>query len=352
MTTLRDIAEALGISRTSVSNAFNRPDQLSPDLRDQILQKAKALGYQGPNPVARMLRTGQAGAIGMVFAESLPFAFSDPAAIALLQGVAAECERRDKTLVLLPALNVSVAQAAIRSAAVDGFIIHCMPNDSPLMAVLRERGLPLATVDQQPVSGIPSVRIDDRAGAMVCAEHLLRLGHRRFGIVSMELSLEGAGGWVTERRFAETRFAGSLERLLGYRSGLAAAGLSAADIAVYEAEDPSEAAGHRAARALLSRPDRPTALLAMSDRFAIGALQAAEELGLSVPADVSVVGFDDIPAAAHVGPGLTTIRQPFFDKGRHVAEMVINPPQEAISTVYPHGLVVRGSTGPAPSRFP
>ncbi len=350
MTTLRDIAEALGVSRTSVSNAFNRPDQLSPDLKDRILAKAKELGYLGPDPVARMLRTGQAGAIGIVFAESLPFAFSDPAAITLLQGVAAVCEPVDKALVLLPALDEAAAQTAIRSAAVDGFIVYCLPEGSPVMPALRERGRPLATVDQRPIPGIPAVRIDDRAGAETCARHLLDLGHRRFGIIAMEMNLTSTGGLVTGDRFADSRFSGTTERLRGYERGLGRAGILLDQVVIYEADDPGEEAGKTAALTVLQQSPRPTALLVMSDRLAIGAMQAAEALGLAVPRDLSIVGFDDIPAAAQVTPALTTIRQPFFEKGRTVAAAVLDPAATPDVTLFPYDLIVRSSTGPAPDR--
>lgn len=342
--TLNDVAAALGVSRTTVSNAFNRPDQLSTDLRHKVMEAAKALGYPGPNPMARMLRTGRAEAIGFVFEDSLSYAFEDPTAIAFLQGVAKVCEKAGHSILVTPASNPDSARATIRAAAVDGFIIYCLSRDHPIVDAVLERRLPVVAVDLGTIPGVPSVGIDDRAAAAIAARHLLELGHRRFGIIGLELQNDGYVGPVTEERRANVAFPICLERILGYEDSLEAAGLPAGSWAIEECCGNQEQSGVDAALKLLSAPDRPTALLAMSDRLAIGAMKAARLLGLNVPEDLSIIGFDDIPMASRIDPGLTTIRQPLVEKAAEAARMLLDTETAPESLVLPTELVVRGTT--------
>src|SRR5918999_3377061 len=115
--TLLDVARAAGVSRTTVSNAFNRPDQLSAELRQRVLATARELGYAGPNPMARMLRTGRAGAIGVVFSERLPYNVTDPASVALLEGIAQVCDQEDAALLILSAVDEEAARRVVSRAA-------------------------------------------------------------------------------------------------------------------------------------------------------------------------------------------------------------------------------------------
>src|ERR671930_1956468 len=180
--TLADVAAHLGISRTTVSNAYNRPNQLSPALREKVLAAAGELGYTGPDPMARSLRRGRAGSLGLVFDHQLRYIFSDPAAVLFLGGVAAGCEENGTGLALVPALPEGAAEV-VRSALVDGYVMFCTPEDDERLEAVRTRGLPYVLVDFSPYTDGPRVNIDDRGGARAAAQHLVDLGHRRFGLI-------------------------------------------------------------------------------------------------------------------------------------------------------------------------
>ena len=347
--TLLDIAAAVGVSRTTVSNAFNRPDQLSKELRDKIMAAARALGVHGPNPAARMLRTGKAEAIGLLFHETLPFAFDDPAAVGMLRGVASACEKARSGLLILPAVKSPASRSAIHRAAVDGFLVYGFLNGAEAWTPLLRRGLPVVAIDNQVPDGVPFVGIDDHGAARRVAQHVVGLGHRRLGIITLESAVDGYVGPLDAARRIKMTFRTSVDRLEGYIDAIAAAGIDPNSVPVEERPASSEAHGRDAALALLRRAERPTAILAMSDRLAIGAIEAARSLGLRVPEDVSVAGFDDIPRAALVRPALTTIRQPLFDKGATAARLLLDavadggtiPPDRHL---LPTELVIRAST--------
>src|SRR3954447_17531204 len=139
--TLATVAKALNVSRMTVSNAFNRPDQLSPELRAKVLAKAQELGYSGPDPVARTLSRGKTGSIGVVLDAPLTLAFSDPAAVQMLNGVATVCEERELGMALVPRILGKDAEL-VRSALVDGFVVYCMGDDDPRLDAMNERRLP------------------------------------------------------------------------------------------------------------------------------------------------------------------------------------------------------------------
>src|SRR6476469_5851263 len=138
--TLATVAEALGVSRMTVSNAFNRPDQLSPELRERLLATARELGYGGPDPGALALSRGRTGSIGVILDAPLTLAFSDPAAVEVLNGVATVCEERELGMALVPRILGKDAEL-VRSALVDGFVVYCMGDEDPRMDAMNERRL-------------------------------------------------------------------------------------------------------------------------------------------------------------------------------------------------------------------
>jgi len=175
--TLESIARQLGVSKMTVSNAYNRPDQLSPELRERVLGAARELGYPGPNPLASTLRRGRVGAVGMVFDEPVSFALSDPAAALIVRGLASVCETERAGLLLVPGVPGGEAGIdLVRTALVDGFIFYCDYEGDPRLKVLRDRGMPYVLVDAPAVADVSWVGIDDRGGAEMPAQHLLDLG--------------------------------------------------------------------------------------------------------------------------------------------------------------------------------
>ncbi len=348
-TTLQDLARAAGVSRTTASNAFSRPDQLSTTARERILGIARSLGYSGPNPMARKLRTGRVGALGLVFGDTLPYAFSDDAAILFLHGVGQACEAASCSLLLIPTTDDGVAGTTVSEALVDGFIIYTVPADDVVTQVLA-RNLPVVTVDRERIPGVAAVRVDDRGGAQAVARHVLSLGHRELGIIVPRLNRPGEhAGLVDWERRAAIAYAVCADRINGYLEAVEHAGLDPLAVPIDERPHNHEDQGHAAAMHLLCRDPRPTALLVMSDRMALGAARAARDLGLRVPHDVSIVGFDDLPAAATANPPLTTVRQPLVHKGEQAAACLLGDKPNVGLQILETELVIRESTGPAPS---
>lgn len=335
--TLQTLADRLGVSRSTVSNAFNRPDQLSDELRTRILAVAEELGYAGPDPAARSLRGGRVGAVGLV-QHTIRYAVNDAANRLLLDGVAEVCEEEGLALVLLPANPPPPGRPdVLRTAIVDGVIFHTSWQLDDRRRAIEDRGLPVVVLDGTRRDGDLYVGVDDRGGARAAAEHVLALGHRRLAVVTLSEDAQLRG--VKEV---------SISRGDGYRDAWQAHGLTDADVTVVHGGGLELDAFEARIRGLLDRPDRPTAVLAMSDEVGAGVVRVALALGLRVPEDLSVVGFDDSPTAFSVHPPLTTVRQDFQRKGRLAVRLALGDLSEGRQIVLPVELVVRGSTAPPP----
>jgi DNA-binding LacI/PurR family transcriptional regulator len=358
--TIRDLAAKLGVSKTTVSNAFSRPDQLSAVLRDRVLEAAREAGYAGPDAMARMLRTRRAGAIGVILPESLPFALDDPVAGELFKGIADACEERRLGLLVVPGGVHAADASTVRELAVDGFIAYSLPRDSRRLEAALARNVPTVVVDDPRLPGVTTVAIDNAGGARGLARHLLELGHRRFGIIAMRFQTDGYTGPGTRDRVAASMYESVADRFTGYAEALSAARIDTAAVPFYECAHSDEAHGVQATQYLLGLDEHPTAILAMTDRLAIGAIKAARAAGLRVPADLSVVGFDDIASAAHARPALTTVHQELRLKGYAAARLLLDGDasgsrlDRAASVAaasdelnLPIELVIRRSTGPA-----
>jgi DNA-binding LacI/PurR family transcriptional regulator len=344
--TLADVAASLGVSRTTVSNAYNRPDQLSPALREKVLAAAGELGYFGPDPMARGLRRGTTGTLGLVFDQPLSYAFTDPAAALFLKGMADGLEEHGAALTIIPRMPEGPERSAglVRSALVDGYIMFCTAGDDPRFAAARGRGLPFVLVEYDDDPRAALVQIDDRAGATDAARHLVDLGHRDVAVVTGYTTGLSTGPEAQ----AASRWHVQSTRLAGWRAGLEGGGIDWSGVRVSGAGGASAAGAASAAAALLDRADRPTAILTLSDVLALGVLEAAAERGIDVPGDLSVVGFDDVPQAARTTPSLTTVSQPHEEKGRAAVRLLVSGAEPADSVLLPCHLVVRASTGPAP----
>lgn len=346
--TLQTIADRVGVSRMTVSNAFSKPDQLSADLREQILAVAEELGYVGPDPTARALVSGTAGAVGLVLSDTLRYALSDQVAVTLLGAIADELEPTGLALTLLSAGEQSGFVPA-RDVALDGALLYsCDPHSSAAEWLLRRR-LPLVLVDQAPASGLTSVNVADRSGAAAAARHLLELGHRRIALVTWGVA--GQYG-VLEDPLRTTVAYTERQRLLGWLEGLRTAGVQ--PLVVRHPHDDPFAIGQSAAKTILAQRPRPTAVLCFSDAIARGVLAGLHGAGVRVPEDMSVVGFDDNPLAQLTEPALTTVRQDVNAKGRAAVSALLaemrrpdgEPGPRRRHLVLPTELVIRESTAP------
>ena len=341
--TLQTIADALGVSRTTVSNAYNRPDQLAPELRRKVLETAKELGYAGPDPAARRLRSGRRGAIGLMFSERLSYAFTDPGAVGFLQGLTEATEAKGYELLLLPGMRGEEQEVvAVRDAVVGAFCLYCMPDTHPAVAAAMSRQLPVVIVDEPRSPGAFFVGIDDEEGARLAAAHVAGLGHEHVALIVDRLVDDDGEGLAGPERVAASDCKVSRERVAGYLAGLD----GTAPVQIYEALGNFPDSGAGAARALMALSPRPTALLCSTDVLAFGAIDALRADGLDVPGDVSVTGFDDVPAAVQYD--LTTVRQSLVQKGREAGRLLIEHGTER-EVVLPLELVTRGSTAPPPA---
>lgn len=342
------MATALGVSGTTVSNAFSRPDQLSAALRERVLTTAAELGYRGPDPVARALTRGRTGLVGLLLTESLSFALSDPAAVLVLQGLGAACDQAGVGLVLLPVAAGERAGALESRAGVDGYVVYSMPDEDPSVMALLAARRPVVTVDQPQVDGVSFVGVDDREVARLQLSYLLDLGHREVGVLAYRLAPQRSDRALTGEQQVAAPYRLTRLRQAGYRQALTEAGLAPGTL-VYQESPTNDAAGGRSgALSLLTRRPTLTALLTDGDQLALGALRAAAERALHVPGQLSIISADDTPAAALTSPPLSTASQPFADKGRAAGEellrLMVTTGTASRTTLLPTRLVTRATT--------
>ncbi|WP_229358970.1 LacI family DNA-binding transcriptional regulator [Halomonas salipaludis] len=321
--TLKDLARELGVSTATISNAFNRPDQLSPALRERILGEAKRLGYTGPDAKARSLRTGRSRIIAVVLAESLTYSLNDAVASEFLSGVAEILDAHGHTLLLLPGRE-HASQAPGSANIADGFIVYgLMPTLALLGDLPAQR--PLVAVDFD-IEGRPAVHVDNQAACRAIARHALATPPQRPAVINLRLTAEPCNGRVTP---AHTLLPGNRtitrSRLDGFYQALEEQGFARQAIPLWNIEENTFEVCSPVIAELLDLPDaeRPDLLLCMSDRIALTALTLAEQRGLRVPEDLRLVGFDGIAEGQYRAPRLTTVRQDSVEKGRIAARMIL-----------------------------
>jgi DNA-binding LacI/PurR family transcriptional regulator len=341
---LADVARAAGVSQGTASNVFSRPEIVRPEVRRRVEESARQLGYGGPDPKGRLLRAGKVNAIGVVVMDKLTYFFSDPFNREFMRGLSEVCDARGAGIALVSAVDEASAAWNINSAVVDGFIVQCIEAGDRLIELTKRRKLPFVAVDIDAGPEASSILTDDRGGARMAAEHLLGLGHRHFGILSLEITGDGHTGRVDRLRREAAKYGATRDRLLGYEDAFNAAGIAIDEVPIIESFNDPEGAAAGAAALLDSAPGM-TAVLAMSDVLALAMLSGARKRGVRVPEELSIVGFDDVPEAAAAEPPLTTIFQPILEKGRLAGRMIFDrgPPRKE---VLPVKLVLRGTTAP------
>lgn len=344
--TLQTIADQVGVSRTTVSNAWSRPDQLSDEVRERILAVAEELGYPGPDPAARGLRRGRADAIGLLLTETLQYAFGDPHAAELLRGVAAAIEEADIGLLVVPLPPQRRIGEALRSAVIDGCLVYSMPDDHPALDVLLRRRVPLVCIDGPRIDGVPLVGIDDRGASRELAELVFSYGHRRVLVLSIRTVDDLYDGPIDDARLERAVYLVSSERVQGTFEAADAAGVDRRGIRLHEVGRNHRARAREVVATVLAGPEPPTAVIALSDELAAGALEAAVAAGRRPGIDLTIVGFDDQASAAQLN--LTTVRQSAFDKGYRAAAQLVGAGEPG-DILLPHQLVRRGTVGPVPS---
>lgn len=337
---IADVAREAGVSKAAVSFAFNRPNRLSAETATRIRDVAARMGYR-PHPVARMLSAGQTTTIGILSPQALGQVFANPFFALFAEGVASVTEEHGFGLLFISPLHGSLARALDR-ATVDGIVALGLDERHPEMGSIRLAGIPAVVVDAPAWAGHRAILIDDEGGARQAAQHILGLGHRDILVMGVEPAVgEGEDEGVAGRRLA------------GYRSAFADAGMDLRPGSIVRPPATIEG-GEAAFLRTWTRGARPTAVLCMSDAAAGGVLLAARRLGVRVPEELSIVGFDDLPLTRFTDPPLTTVHQPVRSKGEAAATMLLEAlrrpsgdDQERV-LVLETRLVVRRSTA-APS---
>ncbi|WP_203569010.1 LacI family DNA-binding transcriptional regulator [Aestuariimicrobium ganziense] len=347
MVTMKHLAERLGVSVTTVSNAYNKPDRLSAELREKILATGGEMGYCGPDAAGRLLRRGKADSIGVYYGGGLSFIFQDPYASELMAGITEVLEETGHSLSLLATTASGTDDAdLVRQAVVDALICLAEPGfHTPAMQAAVQRRLPIVYTHVVADEDIAYVGIDDHHAGLLIGEHLRELGHKRVGVITRSVLGEKLKKVSLESLQAHYRKHDSqfwLQRLMGILEGLG----EGAEVQFAALPRSDAELGAAATARLLDSDEPPTALAALSDAIAMGVLDEVESRGLRPGVDVSVSGFDGLAIAT--ARGLTTVTQPMRKKGRKAAMLAIDPERQPRQITLPVKLAARTSTGPAP----
>jgi len=308
--TQKQIAEEAGVSRTTVSFVLNDVPgvNISPETRQRVLEAAARLNYY-PDAAARRLASGQTRTIALVLHQGPTQTYGDAFLPQMLQGVSRAAKQQAYHVLFYP-IDLANGPASydelVRGRHADGLILSGPRSDDTKLLELFEEGYPIVLQGQLPETGIPFVDVENEKGAGLAVEHLINLGHRRIGLITN----------------APLSYTAAAQRLEGYRQAL-----ERHDIPFEEAlmgcGEFDEESGEHAANDLLDRYADLTALFVASDAVAYGVLRAARRRSLTVPDDLAVVGFDDIPTSRYVFPSLTTVRLPAFGLGWAAADLLI-----------------------------
>ncbi len=330
--TLEKIAELSGVSRSTVSRVVRNHESVSPNVRKRVLGVIEETGYQ-PNAAARSLAGQRANVIGLVIAEPAQSLFTDPYFPLLIQGVTQATNDYDQTLTLFLFHNHSdeekLSPRIIRNQLVDGLIVSGTHVDDPLVPQLIESNIPFVLVGRHEDPRVSFIDVDNVTGAQSAVNYLIRLGYKRIGAIAGDLKNRGA-----------------IDRLDGYKRALRSRGHRVDETLIING-DYTEFSGFQAMNQLIEQ--EVDAVFVSSDGMALGALRALSENGCSVPHDIAMVSFDDIPAAMHAKPPLTTVRQAVRRTGAMAVETLLDilesgatPPRRL---ALPTELIVRSSCG-------
>ena len=341
--TISDVARAAGVSPSTASVVFSGKTPVSDATRQRVLDAAAALGYTGPDPLAASLRRGRTGIVGVLQRAPLGPAFRDPVQRSTMDGLADAMVAIDASLLLLqpvvpridtPGVQTSAAsvpppvttRATLATVPLDAAVlIGSIPEAADDVATLLARGVPVVVIEGDAGEGVPQISLDNRDAQHCIADHVRRLGHEDVALVTLRPELNVAQ-----------------DRLEGARDVFP-------DAPAYPTLASSIDEGLRVGREIFAHR-RPTAILAQSDLLAAGVIRAAEEAGLSVPADVSVAGFDGVRVDGLAPYELTTMVQPAVEKGRAAGAAIVamlsgeQPASFTFTSVFRSG----NTTGPRP----
>ncbi len=336
MVTIKQVAQHAGVSRATVSRVLNHHPKVNPDLRERVLASVAALNYQ-PNAVARSLRRKETHAIGLIVPDNRNAFFAE-----IARGIEQYCYGAGYSVYLCNSADDEAKEIEychnLYQRRVAGIIMSITGATADGIRYLRDRSMPFVLVDRgYPNIEADSIQCDHYAGACTAMEYLIGLGHRRFGLV------------IGRPHHPPVR-----DRLQACIDVLQRYGYQLDPALIRETGSYEFEAGYLAATCLLASSEsheRPTAIFAFNDQMAIGVMRYAQEHGISVPGQLSIVGVDNIPISSFVTPRLTTVAQPMADLGRTAAQLLLERIQGisggSVRQFLPTELIVRESTGPA-----
>lgn len=330
-----DVAELAGVSRTTVSFVFSEDKQLriKPETRQKVREAAEKLGYY-PNAFARALASNQSNTIGLIMTRNPRYIASDNFLPQIIGGLLDMVKQEQLGLLIEwvePGQQMHTYLELTRARHIDGMIILTPRFDDSGLSALEELEMPCVLMGQIPDCKLPFVDIDNRIAAYQAVKHLTELGHRRIACITN----------------AAVAYSSATQRLQGYQDALMEAEIELDErlIRVADFDAPS---GFIQMKKLLDEPLDFSAVFVASDNVAIGALAAIAEAGLSVPEDISVVGFDDIPEAAYFRPALTTVHTPAKEIAHESCNLLLQlmkgETPESCSIFLPTQLILRQST--------
>lgn len=334
--TSQDVADQAGVSRTTVSLVLNNHKniQISRSTRERVIQVANELGYV-PNAAAQALASRRSRIVGLILTRSLHHISSDAFLTQLLDGVLGVVHQHDMRLVvdiIEPEHQKELYLEMVRAKRIDGILLSGPRFDDEALAALEDFNFPTVLIGQLPGARLCSIDVDNRAAARVAVNHLIKLGHSKIACITN----------------AGYSYTASLDRLSGYKDALQTAGLDF-DQDLVRYGDFKVESGYERMKDLLQCGKPFSAVFIASDMVALGAKAAIREQGLSIPGDIALVGFDDLPFAQFADPPLTTMHVPAVELGRQACKMLIglfeNPSIGCQQRYLETHLVVRRSCG-------
>ncbi len=327
--TIGELAKIAGVSKTTVSRVLNMKPDVDPETRQKILQLIDEYDFH-PNAFAKAISLQKSSYIGLIIPHEAAYIFSNPFYTEVMRGVSTEIDKRGYFMVMCYAHEVNYLDI-YKQKRVDGFVLLSPGSfHKQIITTLNQENVPyVSTAKISEEEHMTYVDVDNFYGATLVVEHLIKLGHRKIAYLG------------------KPTLQSSLDRLNGYKATMEQNQCPCCDQYVMITDTSSVQGGHDYTMKLMQLSDKPTAIFLANDMMAIGAMKAIQELGLRVPEDISVVGYDDIPLASFVQPQLTTIRQPAYEKGILAARALINSletGEPSRSTTLTVELIVRQST--------
>lgn len=312
--TIKDIATKAGVSKTTVSFAFNNPDRISSETYERIMNIAREIGYS-PDPVARILSNRKTKNIGIVLPQSISVFFQNPYLAELLRGIGSVCDQEGFAVSVLSPFKGIVTQT-ILNAAVDGILIMGISKDSEVHTTFKQRNMPYVTIDAVESGDFINIGIRDEELAEELMDILLSNGHRKICFCSLQSISQNLQKLDT----SGTREA----RIKGIDKSAKKFNLSEEDMKTFShINTPATLTdSYDIALSILKKKNKPTAIFCMADVQAYGFYRAARELSIAIPEELSIVSFDDIPLSEVLIPGLTAVHQSAYEKGRIATKLL------------------------------